>query len=29
MDIIAGNRMVVHTHTHTGNLLIKIKKMNI
>ena len=25
----AKTRMVVHTHTHTGNILFKIKRINI
>ena len=29
MRINVGSLAVVHTHTHTGNLLVKIKRMNI
>ena len=29
MNKMAENRIVVHTHTHTGNLLEKLNRRNI
>ena len=29
MNRMAENRIVVHTHTHTGNLLEKLNRRNI